>query len=818
MKRNKEASMGKENENEASLSEIIEKVSLKKKVKLLFGDGDWHTHGIQKTSIKSLEMHDGPCGLRKPYLGKPKPGEFVAASAASTCFPAPCLVACSWNPEVTKSIGERMALEALDQGTDIILAPGVNIKRNPLCGRNFEYLSEDPLLSGKMGAGFINGAQNQGVGTSLKHFAVNNQEYRRLNYSAEVDERALRDIYLKPFEIAIKESNPWTVMCSYNRINGVYASDNDFLLVTILRDEWGYQGVVMSDWGAAYDPVDSHNHGLDLEMPCHTDRTAQLMRASKSGKIPLNTIDLEATRIAGLSVKARIRKPSKTAFNYGMSHAAALEAAENSIVLAKNDNNILPLKNFQGCCLIGALAKTPRFQGSGSSQVVPKKLVSLLDAMNVGGDSKGIDFAPGYDLLSNKDSQKLCFDAVDLAASHKTVILMLGLPSEYESEGFDRHDMRLPEEQYSLADAVLKVNSNVIVVLTLGAPVELPFADRTKGIIIAYLAGEAGGEAIRNILLGKTNPSGKLAETWPLRYLDVPSYDFFPGNGDVSLYKESIYVGYRYYLTAKRAVRFPFGYGLSYSTFVYSDVAISKMVLSAGSELKISCNLTNTGPLLGSEVVELYLSPQNGKTFRPLRELRGFSKVSLASGDQKKIVFAIPFSSFSFFDIQRKKPVVEDGSYLIEIGSSCEDIRLSMVINVSSSFKGDDLQSRYPHYYSLPNDDVFRMSDNEFQNLLGHEIPSEIDHKKRPFTLNSTIEEISHTFIGKLIKKGVIKQMTLSTRSERANRDFITMVLDSPIRMSGVAGFHDKTLLAIVDMANGNYLKALGDVFFGHRK
>lgn len=797
--------------------EETKKASPLAKAPLLYGDGAWNTHPIEGTDVKGIEMHDGPTGVRKPTDDKPKKGEMVGSSLPATCFPSPCLTACSWNPDALHKIGHYLGKEALEQKTDMILAPGVNIKRNPLCGRNFEYLSEDPYLAGTLAAGYINGVQENGVGTSLKHFAVNNQEYRRLTYSAEVDMRALRELYLRPFEIAIKEADPWSVMCSYNRINGVYSSDNDWLLKNVLRKEWGYTGVVVSDWGATFDPIDSHNHGLDLEMPCVTDRKKELVKALKNGSLDKDAFETSCERVAQLYDKVLAREPSKEAWNYGMSHEAAIEVAEESIVLAKNDGDILPLKDYKDVCIIGALAKHPRYQGAGSSQVIPQHLVSYLEAADIGKDAKGIPFSEGYSLTDGAADSTLAIDAVDLAATHKKVVLVLGLPESVETEGWDRKNMRLPDNQYSLFDAIYAVNKNIIVVLLLGAPVELPFADKAKAILVAYLPGEGGGIAINNLLTGKVNPSGKFAETWPYYYTDVPSHDFYPGQGDISLYKDSIFVGYRYYLSAEKEVLFPFGFGLSYTKFAFSNLSVSKNKISNGN-LSVSLTIKNSGKVKGSEVVQLYVSEPASKTLKPLRELRAFKKVSLLPGKEKKVSFTIPFSAFSHYDVTSERYEVEGGKYNIEVGNSSSNILLNKEIEVVSSYKPIDMKSQLPTYFNLQSGS-FHVTDNEYIVLLGHQIPNENAKRHHHYTLNSTFGEIRETLAGKIVGKQLNKMVAHPDGSiDEKGQNFIDMVMESPIRMLSMIGISEKLELALVDIANKRYLKALFDAQFGHRK
>jgi beta-glucosidase len=799
----------KENEQAA---EIVAKMKLKDKATLVYGNGAWHTNGLPKFGVLPVSMQDGPCGLRK-VDENPLPG---ASSYPATCFPAPCLTACSWDPLVTERIGSAEGDEAIDQNTNMVLAPGTNIKRNPLGGRNFEYLSEDPYLAGKMAAGFIRGLQSKGVACSLKHFALNEQETGRLVYSAEVDKRTLREIYLKPFEIAVKEASPWSVMCSYNRINGIYSCDNRVLLKNILREDWGFDGVVVTDWGAITHPVYSHDSGLDLEMPCSTKRAKIIAKAAAKGKISAKTLSDSAERMVTLSLRVHESKEQTKAFSYGISHVTALEAAERSMVLLKNDESLLPLKNYSGSCIIGELARTPRYQGAGSSQVNPKNLVNFLKAANAATE-KGEDlpFAPGYSLGQEATDPKLKIEAVDLAASHANVLYFMGLPAAYESEGFDRVDLRLPENQVDLLRALYAVNKNIIVVLSGGGPVELPFLDEIKALLLAYLPGEAGGTAISNLLLGKTNPSGKLAETWPLHYQDVVSKDFFPGDGMLSLYKESLYVGYRYYLSAGKPVAFPFGYGLSYTSFKYSDLKISPAKLAYSGSFKLSCLVKNTGKVGGAEIVELYTSPLGGKVYKPLRELRDFEKVYLEPGEEKEVSFSLPFKAFSHYDETSERFEVEGGEYAVQVASSSEKIELEGDVTLVSSYEAIDRRSIIPSYYGLSKRG-FRVSDSEFEVLLGHSFQANRLPLK-PYTLNSTFGDIKNTFIGKKILKAADKPMSEMARSPEEKANLMKMVLEMPIRSVSMLGISDKKAIAVVDLANHRFVKALFHLRHGKR-
>jgi beta-glucosidase len=718
---------------------------------------------------------------------------------------------------VTEAVGSAEADEAIDQNTNMVLAPGTNIKRNPLGGRNFEYLSEDPLLAGKMAAGFIRGLQNKGVACSLKHFALNEQETGRLVYSAEVDKRALREIYLKAFEIAVKEGNPWSVMCSYNRINGVYSCDNKVLLKNILRDDWGFDGIVVTDWGAITHPVYSHDSGLDLEMPCSTKRAKDLAKAAAKGKISAKTLSDCAERMVTLSLRVHEQKEQSKAFSYAISHVTALEAAEKSMVLLKNEGGLLPLKDYSETCIIGELAKHPRYQGAGSSQVNPKNLVDFLKAANASTE-KGEDlpFASGYSIADDGPDAKLKIEAVDLAASHKNVLYFMGLPASFESEGFDRKDLRLPENQIDLLRSLYAVNKNIIVVLSSGGPVELPFLDQVKALLLAYLPGEAGGTAISNLLLGKANPSGKLAETWPLHYQDVVSKDFFPGDGMLSLYKESIYVGYRYYLSAGKPVAYPFGYGLSYTTFKYSGLKISPAKLAYSGSFKVSCLVKNTGKVAGAEVVELYTSPLAGKVFKPLRELRDFAKVYLEPGQEKEVSFSLPFKAFAHYDETSERFEVEGGDYALQIGSSSAKVELEGQVNLVSSYEAIDKRSIIPSYYGLSKQG-FRVSDSEFEVLLGH---SFVAHRVplKPYTLNSTFGDIKNTFIGKKVLKAADKPMSEMARTPEEKANLMKMVMEMPIRSVSMLGVSDKKAIALVDLANHRPLKALYHLNHGKRR
>lgn len=796
--------------------EIVAKMSVKEKAALVYGDGTWKLHGNHKKGFEVVTVNDGPCGLRKPYSDKADDVSIGAIPA--TCFPAPCLMACSWDPSLEEKVGQAVAYECIANKTDVILAPGVNIKRNPLCGRNFEYLSEDPLLAGKMGAGYIRGVQNQGVGVSLKHFALNNQETHRFTYSAVCDARAMREIYLKPFEIAVKESSPWTVMCSYNRIGGVYSADNRWLLTDVLRKEWGFDGVVVSDWGATTNPIVSHASGLDVQMPCYEKYAKHIAKNVKKGKLSATAITEEAERVVALSLKCQHKIGPTSAFNEGMAFEVAKEAAEKSVVLLKNDDDFLPIAGLKDCCVIGAFAKTPRYQGAGSSRVNPLKIVDFLTSANAGRSSGNeVPYAKGYRLNEKDgDPKVLKLEAVDLAHSHKKVILFLGLPDEYEAEGFDRLNMLLPLEQVELFDALYRVNQNIVVVLSCGAPVELPFASKAKAILLGYLAGEASGPALFDTLTGANNPSGKLAETWPLHYNDVPSQAFYPLSDNNSLYKESIFVGYRYYEKANRTVLYPFGYGLSYTKFAFSSLKVTPSSLNEKGSVSVSFKVSNIGTKEGSEVAQIYVGQKNSKTLKALRELKYFEKVNLKPGQFKVIKAVLTLQDFSNYDDTLERYEAEEGTYLIEVGDSSVDLPLNAEVDVKSPYKGLDRRAQLSTYYNLPSKGLLLIGDEEFERLLGHPISTDIPAKTHHYYLNNTIKDISNTWIGKKIIVELKKRMIKDSDPKQYQDQIMDMLMDTPIRMVSMMGLPSKYGMAIVDLANRRPIKAVFDAMFWH--
>ncbi|MEO8830334.1 glycoside hydrolase family 3 C-terminal domain-containing protein [Lapillicoccus sp.] len=661
--------------------------TLEQKASLTSGLDFWHTKAVP--GVPSIMLTDGPHGVRKQVAGSDHLG--LQESVPSTCFPPAVTLGSSWDPELLVRVGAALGDEAQALGVGVLLGPGINIKRSPLCGRNFEYLSEDPLVSGVLGAALVRGLQGRGVGASVKHFAVNNQESDRLRVSADVDMRPLREIYLRGFERVVTSANPWTVMCSYNRVNGVYASQNRWLLSTVLRDEWGFDGLVMSDWGAVDDRVVGIAAGLDLEMPASGGRTdAQVVAAVQDGTLDERVVDVAAGRVATLVARVQTNRRPDATFDVDDHHALAREAAAASIVLLRNDDDLLPLPPSTSVAVIGEFARTPRYQGAGSSMVNPTRLDCALDAIrSLAGED--VVFAPGFALAGSPSADDaavaLRAEAVAAAAAADVAVVFLGLPASAESEGFDRSDIELPADQVDLLDAVLDANPRTVAVLANGGVVRLAgVTDRVPALVEGWLLGQAGGAAVADVLYGVVNPSGRLAETVPDRLQDTPAYLDFPGEHGHVRYGEGLFVGYRWYDARAMGVSFPFGHGLSYTTFAYSDLELS----AAAGGFVARLVVTNTGERDGSEVVQLYASLPGSSVARAPRELRAFAKVTASAGESRTVELPVSSGDLAYFDTRADRWVVEGGSYRIEVGASSRDLRLSADINI----EGDDV--RFP--------------------------------------------------------------------------------------------------------------------------
>ena len=740
---------------------LISSLTLEEKASLCSGLDFWTTKPIERLNIPSARCSDGPHGLRREDDSDTDVG--IKRSFPATSFPPAVNMATSWNEEVPALVAEQIAYECKDQGVSIILGPGTNIKRSTLCGRNFEYFSEDPYLAGKMARAYIEACQKLNVGTSLKHFAANNQEKLRMTISAVVDERALREIYLAPFEEAIK-AQPWTVMCSYNRINGVYSSDNKRLLSDILRDEWGYKGLVVSDWNAVNDRVQGIRAGLDLEMPACGGRTdKEIVEAVNKGELSMEELDKVVERVLNLVdlCDKNLEKDYKA--DYEKAHEVARYAAQESIVLLKNEKKVLPIKTDE-LVVIGELAKTFRYQGAGSSRINPYKLVNFVDAL----DNQGVkyEFHKGYTLVGDGYEKAVFEDAAAAANTDKQVIVFVGLTDEYESEGMDRQHLSIPTAQEDLIRTIAAVNKNAIFVLLGGSPGEMPWIKDVKTLINAYLPGEAGGEAISDIIFGKVNPSGKLAETYPIKLEDNINAEFFPMGPKCVEHRESIFVGYRYYDSAKKEVLFPFGYGLSYTEFEYSNLKIDN--------LKVSFNVKNVGDMDGKEVVQLYVKDLNPKVFKADKELKGFKKIFLKKGEEKTISFELDRRSFAFYNTKINDWTALNGDYEIMIGASSRDIKLSEKITISNFDKDVEIENYVevcPEYFSMQ--ELKTISQETFKALYKGEIPENVPTKRGEFDKNATIGDLQCCLIGKLIMWAAPKVIA----SQVKNADFTTMLM-----------------------------------------
>ncbi|MBO9625210.1 MAG: glycoside hydrolase family 3 C-terminal domain-containing protein [Microbacterium sp.] len=663
-------------------------LTLEEKASLTSGADFWTTKAVDRVGLPSIMMTDGPHGLRKQAGGTDHLG--LASSVPATCFPPAVGIGSSWDPELIERVGAAIGVEAAIENVAVVLGPGINIKRSPLCGRNFEYFSEDPIVSGVLGAASVRGVQSQGVGTSLKHFAANNQEFDRMRASSDVDPRPLREIYLRGFERVVKDASPWTVMCSYNRLNGVWTSEDPWLLTSVLRDEWGFDGLVVSDWGAVNDRVAGVAAGLDLEMPASGGRTdAQLVAAVRDGRLAESVLDTAADRAIDLVRKAGERPAVSGPLDVDAHHALAREAAGRSIVLLKNDGALLPLAPTQRVAVIGAFAAEPRFQGAGSSLINPTRVDAALDALReVGGDA--VSYAPGFAVAggavaaSGRSADDLRAEAVEVAAAADVAVVFLGLPAAEESEGFDRDHIDLPAAQLAVLDAVLAANARTVVVLSNGGVVALPFADRVPAIVESWLLGQAGGSAVADVLYGAVNPSGKLTETVPVRLEDNPSYGNFPGEFGHVRYGEGLLVGYRWYDAKGLDVTYPFGHGLSYTTFAYGEASVS---LNGAGDVAVSVDVTNTGDRDGREVVQVYVSLPGSIVQRAPRELKAFASVALAAGETRTVDLVVRREDLAYWDVRVDRYVVEGGDYVVDVAASSRDIRSSEIVAV----QGDDV-------------------------------------------------------------------------------------------------------------------------------
>ena len=661
---------------------LVSRMTLEEKAGLCSGDDFWHTKAVERLGIPRVMVSDGPHGLRKQDEAADHLG--INDSIKAVCFPAASATAASFDPDMIREMGEELGDSCQHEKLSVVLGPAVNIKRSPLCGRNFEYFSEDPYLAGKMCTAMIQGVQSRKVGTSIKHFALNSQEHRRMSSSSDADERTMREIYFPPFEMAVKEAQPWTVMCSYNRINGVYASENPWLLTEVLRKEWGFEGYVMSDWGAVSDRVAGVAAGLDLEMPSSggvNDR--KIVAAVKAGKLDEKLVDQACERILNITFRYLENAKPDTPWDKEKQHARAAEIAADCMVLLKNEKKVLPISKRAGVAFIGEFAEKPRFQGGGSSHINCFRTTGALEAARAAGLK--VTYAPGYSVEKDSLTPSRLRKAVETAKAAKVAVVFAGLPDSYESEGYDRTNMRMPECQNRLIEAVAEANPNTVVVLHNGSPVEMPWIGKVKAVLEAYLGGQAVGEAAVRVLFGDVNPSGHLPETFPLKLEDNPSYLYYGGEGNRTEYREGVFVGYRYYDKKKMDVLFPFGHGLSYTTFAWSDLKLSRKGIKDTDTLKVTAVVTNTGKRAGKAVAQLYVGDVESTPLRPLRELKGFQKVFLKPGESKKVAFTLDKRSFAYWNEEIHDWHVETGAFTIEIGDSSRNLPLKAEVQVEST-------------------------------------------------------------------------------------------------------------------------------------
>jgi beta-glucosidase len=671
------------------ITNLIEKMSLEEKAALCTGAGPWTTTPVERLGVPEMTVSDGPHGVRRVE----DVHTLISTSVPATCFPTATSMASTWDVDLIHKLGEAIAEECIALKVDVILGPGVNIKRTPLCGRNFEYYSEDPYLAGEMAVSFIKGVQSKGVGTSLKHFAANNQEYQRSTINSEVDDRTLWEIYLPAFEAAVKKAKPWTVMCSYNKLNGKYAAENHRLLTEILKDEWGFDGFVVSDWGAVHDRVDALESGLDLEMPGPREkRVKAVIDAVRSGKLDESVLDEAVRRILDIVFKASETKKGGS-FDVDRHHALARRVAGEGMVLLKNDG-ILPLKIHNHIAVIGRAAKEAYYQGGGSSHINPTQLDNPYEELQkIAGDTE-LSYAEGYPNDESFD-RTLIDEACKNARSAEVTLLYLSIPATKESEGYDRPDLDLTLHQVALIKAVTAVQPNTIVILNNGAPVVMSeWIDGTAAVLEAWMMGQAGGGAITDVLYGKVNPSGKLAETFPLKLIDTPAYINYPGENGAVRYGEGIFMGYRYYDAKEVPTLFPFGYGMSYTTFDYQNPKISSQTIRDVDGLTVSVDVTNTGKMAGKEVVQVYVKDHQSKLARPPKELKGFAKVELQPGETKTVIVSLDFRAFAYYHPAYRQWITEDGEFDILIGASSTDIRHSKTVTLHSTLELPSILNR----------------------------------------------------------------------------------------------------------------------------
>ena len=786
--------------------DIISKMTIEEKAAFLSGKNEWQTRDFEALGIPSIFCSDGPHGIRKQAGAGDHLG--LNESLPATCFPTAATIANSWSEELGEELGRNLGEEAMAEGVNILLGPGLNIKRSPLCGRNFEYFSEDPYLAGKMAASYVRGIQSRGVYACPKHFAVNSQELRRMAMNSVIDERTLREIYLTGFEIAVKEGGAKTIMSAYNEVNGTYANENKHLLKEILRDEWGFDGLVITDWGASNDHALGVAAGSTLEMPNPgLDSARELIAAVEGGKISTGDVDARVDELLDAVIMLTSNAHNKSdEFDKDAHHAVAKKAAAESAVLLKNSESILPLKKGAKVAVIGDFAFDPRYQGAGSSLVNPTK-VETISEMISSYDLQVVGMSRGYSRCG-EDNAETKKEALDLAGRADVVLFFFGLNEDSESEGMDRLHMRIPQNQINLLQELGQVNSNLIGIISAGSAIEMPWHHYFKALLHGYLNGQAGAGAVLDILTGEVNPSGKLSETIVRRLEDTPAYRYYPSRERTSEYREGPYVGYRYYDTAKVQVLYPFGFGLSYTTFEYSDIT--------ADEKGVTFTVKNTGDRDGAEVAQMYISMKGGKVYRPEKELKGFAKVNLKAGESKKVTISFDDKSFRYFNTKTNKWEVEGGEYIVSVGSSSADIKLTA--KVSKAGTTDEIpysEAELPSFYSGKIEDV---SDEEFEKLLGRAIP---DGKwSGQLGLNDALCQMYYAKSG--LARFIYKRLTAMKKKadEKGKPDLnILFIYNMPFRaMAKMTGGAVSMEMAegIVKLVNGHFFGGLGQIIGGY--
>ena len=798
---------------------LMEQMTPEEKASLTSGKDFWCTKEIRHLSVPSLRMADGPHGIRRQIDADDAIG--INDSHPATCFPTASMLSCSFDPDLAARVGHAIGEEALSLDVSVVLGPGANQKRSPLCGRNFEYFSEDPLLTGKMAAAMIRGIQDTGAGACLKHFAVNNQEKYRMTINASIDERTLRESYLSGFEYAVKEGKPWMVMSAYNKINDIYCSENKRLLTDILRRDWGFQGTVVTDWGANNDRIAGINAGQDLEMPgciCHDKEVAAAARLTHLDE---DALDASVVRMTALALAAKANREEALSssptgflsFDKEAHHHLAQEAALKSAVLLKNEGNLLPGSAGEKIAVIGGFAKAPRFQGAGSSKIHPIKIDTVCEIL----EERGIDFsyAQGYPMSKEDDEAFLLREAVEIARGKDKVYIFAGLPEDYESEGFDRSSLILPDSHNVLIRAIGKENPHTAVILCGGSAMELPWFHEIPAVLYGGLWGQAGAGAILRLLLGEESPSGKLSETWPLSLEDTPAARYFPGGNEITEYRESIFIGYRFYEKAKRPVRFPFGFGLSYTSFAYSGLRLSQSRMDWGGPLTAYITVTNTGKRPGTEIIQIYASGKNEKVFLPEKQLAGFSRVFLKPGEKKEVSISLSPNAFAYYNTEIHDWYASPGTYRVLAGPSSAYTPLRAFVTFTHEARPEpDYRLTAPDYFSLEKEGPLQISDESFYGLTGFSPRPLSVQKTRPFDLNITLTGARSVFTGRFLwslvkffskRKSGMDPMSQAMLWEMPLRSFFTF---------SQGAMSSKRRDGILDMLNGKLFRAIRKLLF----